>query len=93
MPSPSTLLVAYFASMLLFAFRTKDVAVTVAVSVCSVGSTMVIVIVLVALTTDVVGEPVNRVTVLVRVCVTKTVEAPATALRELVNIYHQHSKK
>jgi hypothetical protein len=76
---------------LLFAFATKDVAVTVAVSVCSTGSRRVSVIVLVALTTDVVGEPVNSVIVLVRVLVTKTVEAPGMAA--LLKVSHCQQKK
>jgi hypothetical protein len=79
--------------MLLFALRTKDVAVTVAVSICRVGSSKVSVMVLVALTTDVVGEPVNSVTVLVRVLVTKTVEAPGIALLMSVTVNKKKAYK
>lgn len=60
--------------------RKKEVAVTVAVCVLSVGFCMVMTRVLVVVTRDVVGAPVNTVTVLVRVCVMKIVEASAASI-------------
>jgi len=78
--------------MSLFALRRNAVAVTVAVWVASVGSRSVIVTVLVALTSDVTGEPVNTVTVLVRVWVTTTMGGPA-ALLKLVTVHSKTKEK
>ena len=68
---------------------TNEVAVTVAVWVCWVGFSRVMTMVLVEVTRPVVGEPVNRVTVLVRVCVIKTVETaavPTNAVDDLLKL-------